>query len=71
MNVENTMENIVIPLGISVGGGYLLNKVGVPYILAIPISGAAFVLIAVNEALRRSHSGSPTLYKWYIEENFL
>jgi len=70
MNAENTMENIVIPLGISIGSAYLLNKVGVPYVLGIPISGAAFVLVVVNEGLRKSNSNSPTLYEWYIEGNY-
>ena len=69
----NNITNFGIPLAVAVGGGYALNRVaGVPYILGVPISGAAIFAVMLGEMGRNYHSYGPyTLYEWYIESTLL
>ena len=66
------MEDFVVPLGVSIGSGFLLNRMGVPMLLNIPISGTAFVYILIEEKFRKTANYGPwTPYEWYVDFSLL
>ena len=72
MSNTDSFVNIAVPVAVVGGGSYALNRLGVPYILGVPISGTVSFFLMAEEGFRRSNTGGPyTLYEWYIESTLL
>jgi hypothetical protein len=67
MSNIDSVVNIVVPIAIVGGGSYALNRLGLPYILGVPLT----ILIAVEEGLRQVSGEKETLYEWYVERIIL
>jgi hypothetical protein len=67
MSNTDLVVNIVLPIAVVGGGSYALNRLGLPYILGVPLT----IFIGIEEALRQVSGNKETPYEWYVERIIL